>query len=109
MLSYLFSRNKETVTSPPGFELVEAVGRGTFTELWKLRGRESQRDYVLKQLRPEWAQDYSAKQFLENEAQVVGQIDSPCLPKLVHSDLKGKRPCIIRESAWRNISPVENN
>ena len=99
MLSYLFSRNlkEETVTPPPGFDLIEPVGRGTFTELWKLRGRDSQRDYVLKQLRPEWCDDYSARQFLENEVQVAGQLDSPHLSRLVHSDLKAKRPSLILE------------
>ncbi|QDU82162.1 Serine/threonine-protein kinase PrkC [Polystyrenella longa] len=98
MLSYLFSRNtKETFTPPPGFDLIESVGRGTFTELWKLRGRDSQKDYVLKQLRTEWLNDYSARQFLENEAQVAVQIDSPHLPKLVHSELKEKHPYLIFE------------
>ncbi|MEZ6044498.1 MAG: serine/threonine-protein kinase [Planctomycetaceae bacterium] len=98
MLSYLFSRsNKDAVTPPPGFELIEAVGRGTFTELWKLRGKDSGREYVLKQLRSEWVGDYSANQFLENESQVVSQLDSPHLPKLIHSDFKGKRPHLIFE------------
>ena len=41
---------RDTVGSPPKYEKVEFVGRGSFGEAWKVKSVNSGREYVLKTL-----------------------------------------------------------
>lgn len=82
---------------PAGFEAVRQVARGTFTEIWQIRGIQSDLPYLLKQLRIEWADDFSANQILANEAVVSEQVSTPRLAELIHNGVKTDRPHLIFE------------
>lgn len=67
------------------YEFLNLAGRGTFSEVWQVREKPTQRMLALKQLTPEWAEQKSARQLLANEAEVGSQIRSPYVIRVLGS------------------------
>lgn len=90
---------------PPGYEILYFLGRGAFSEVWKVRQEMSGRVGALKQLRPEWRENSAARQLLRNEAEVGRSVKSAHVIRVHFSETSGDDPFVVFE--WLDGSPLE--
>ena len=79
------------------FELISLAGRGTFAEVWQVRDRRTGRRRALKRLRADRQDPKSARQILENEAEIGRRIASPHLVACCESHLDEELPYLVLE------------
>jgi len=80
-----------------GFEELELVGRGSFSEVWRVRNRKSGRWFALKRLKSDWRDDPTANRLLRTEAQVGQLVCSPYAVRVVQSELNGNQAYLIQQ------------
>jgi serine/threonine-protein kinase len=90
---------------PPGYEVLYFLGRGAFSEVWKVRQEMSGRVGALKRLRPEWRENAAARQLLRNEAEVGRAVKSPHVIRVYFAETGGDDPFVVLE--WIEGSPLE--
>lgn len=83
--------------APAGYELTGPCGNGSFSEICKVRCRESERFFALKRLRPEWLNEPDARKLFSAEADAGRQARGEHVVRLAHSDTTGERPFLIFE------------
>ncbi len=93
------------VLSPEGYQIVSSAGRGAFSEIWKIRERATGRHYALKQLRPQWRDDATARHLLENEARIGAAARSPHIVRQEHAVSDADRLCLVME--WLEGATLE--
>lgn len=96
---------RQSDTPRADFEELELVGRGTFSEVWRVRNRKSGRWFALKRLKPDWRDDPAANRLLKTEARVGQLVCSPYAVRVVQSDLNGNQASLIQE--WLDGSSLE--
>src|SRR5438552_17356661 len=69
-----------TPTSPPGYELLEEVGRGGMGVVYRARDVALGRDVAVKLLAERYSLDSPAAQRFVNEARITGQLQHPGIP-----------------------------
>lgn len=88
------------------YEFLSLAGRGTFSEVWQVREKPTGRIVALKQLIPEWAEQRSARQLLENEAEIGRQVRSPYVVRVLGSQMAVTPQFTILE--WLDGSSLES-
>ena len=88
------------------FELLALAGRGTFAEVWQVRDRRSGRIRALKRLRADRSDQKSARQILENEAEVGRKVASSHLVACCESHLDAELPYLVLE--WLSGRTLES-
>lgn len=95
---------RQVMLPPDGYQLLHSAGRGSFSEIWKARDR-SGRLYALKQLKPVWREDVTARHLLENEARIATATESEHVVRLEHSVSDADRLCLVLE--WLDGQTLE--
>ncbi len=90
---------------PMGYEAVAPAGRGSFSEVWQVRDRETGRRYALKRLQAQWQDDPTANRLLSSEAHVGQAVSSPHVVRVIHFEPNGQRPYAILE--WLDGTTLE--
>jgi serine/threonine protein kinase len=92
-------------TIPAGYEILYQLGRGSFSEVWKVRQQMTGRFGALKRLLPEWREQAAARQLLRNEAEVGRAVKSAHVARVYFSDVESDDPHVVLE--WLNGSSLE--
>lgn len=82
---------------PAGFRPGQKVAEGSFAEIWQVYDARTGEPYALKQLRPEWKDDRSARLLLENEAHVGSAVRSNRVVHVERSHMGSSQPLIVLE------------
>ncbi|MGE3314535.1 MAG: serine/threonine-protein kinase [Planctomycetaceae bacterium] len=92
-------------TFPVGYEILYALGEGSFSEVWKVRQQMTGRFGALKRLRPEWRAQAAARQLLRNESEVGRAVKSAHVVRVYFSEVESEDPFVILE--WLNGTSLE--
>ena len=87
---------RDTVGSPPKYEKVEFVGRGSFGEAWKVKYVNTGREYVLKTLHMRGLTEQDMKRGL-NEIKALKKCDHENIVKYFDDLMEDKSIMIIME------------
>ena len=87
---------RDTVGSPPKYEKVEFVGRGSFGEAWKVKYANTGREYILKTLHMRGLTEKDMKRGL-NEIKALKKCDHQNIVKYFDDLLENKAIMIIME------------
>lgn len=68
--------------SPPGYELVDEIGRGGMGIVYRVRDTSLDREVAVKLLSERYAADSLAAQRFLGEARITGQLQHPGIPAL---------------------------
>lgn len=82
---------------PEPYEPVAFAGEGSFSEVWKVRHRETGCLYALKRLRGDWRREPVAARLLGNEARVGRRVHSPYVVRVHEADFSAVPPCALLE------------
>lgn len=94
-----------TDRAPAGYELVDPCGRGTFSEICKVRCLETGAFFALKRLRPEWLNEPDVRGLLQAEADAGRAARGEHVVHLVHAETAGAHPFVVLE--WLDGQTLE--